>query len=240
MEYTHLLTSQLDSQRLYFEEKTERAADKASRPPPRPRKLRRPLYRPHNSCPTTGRTQPRQRCRTSLERDKARAEREIGRLTRKLEKEWREEKAMNGSLMERIEYMNKELQQIKEANVDLSEQIRDLTFFISSQEKLKDHSEDVREGLLAFLIRLCRRRRREGQEVVALMARIFDFTNLILLGSNGVVLLRHRASIVGVGKWIYPSGWMGTRDEHEDLDVIRELETGRLCLFIRVMNPPYA
>lgn len=154
MEYTHLLTSQLDSQRLYFEEKLERAADKASEATATAEKASTSalqatqqllqLQDAHNNLAKD--------VVPCLERDKARAERRAEKfegMARKLEKEWREEKAMNGSLMERIEYMNKELQQIKEANVDLSEQIRDLTFFISSQEKLKDHSEDVREGTVS-------------------------------------------------------------------------------------------
>ena len=154
MEYTHLLTSQLDSQRLYFEEKLERAADKASVATATAEKASasalhatqqfEQLQDAHNNLA--------REVLPSLERDKDRAERRAEKfetMARKLEKEWREEKAMNGSLMERVEYMNKELQQLKEAKVDLSEQIRDLTFFISSQEKLKDQSEDVREGTLS-------------------------------------------------------------------------------------------
>ncbi len=154
MEYTHLLTSQLDSQRLYFEENLERAADKASVATATAEKA---------SASALQATQQLGQLRDAynnltkevvpgLERDKARAERRAEKsegMARKLEREWREEKAMNGSLMERVEYVNKELQQLKAANVDLSEQIRDLTFFISSREKLKDHSEDVREGTVS-------------------------------------------------------------------------------------------
>lgn len=154
MEYTHLLTSQLDSQRLYFEEKLERAADKASVASASAEKASA------SALQATQQLAQIQHAHTnvvtevvpSLERDKARAERRAEKfegMARKLEKEWREEKAMNGSLMERVEFVNKELLQLKAANVDLSEQIRDLTFFISSQEKLRDQSDDVREGTVS-------------------------------------------------------------------------------------------
>ena len=154
MEYTHLLTSQLDSQRLYFEEKLERAADKTSMAAATAEKASASalqatqqlghLHNAHSHLVTE--------VVPGLERDKARAERKAEKfeiMARKMEKEWREEKAMNGSLMERIEFMSKELAQLKEANLELSEQIRDLSFFISSQEKLKDHEEDIREGTIS-------------------------------------------------------------------------------------------
>jgi len=155
MEYTHLLTSQLDSQRLYFEEKLERAADKASEAVATAEKAAdsalqatqelAQLQDAHNKLSKD--------VVPGLEREKARAERKAEKfegMARKMEKEWRDEKAMNGSLMERIEFMSWELKQLKEANLDLSEQNRDLSFFISSQEKLKDHTEDIREGTISI------------------------------------------------------------------------------------------
>ncbi len=155
MEYTHLLTSQLDSQRLYFEEKLERAADKASEAVATAEKAAdsalqatqelAQLQDAHNKLSKD--------VVPGLERDKARAERKAEKfegMARKMEKEWRDEKAMNGSLMERIDFMSWELKQLKEANLDLSEQNRDLSFFISSQEKLKDHTEDIREGTISI------------------------------------------------------------------------------------------
>src|SRR5881227_2463777 len=84
-----------------------------------------------------------------LGKDKARAERKaekLGETARKMEKEWREEKAMNESLMQRIEYMEKEVKELKAQKEELAEQNRDLTFYISGREKLKEAGEEIKEG----------------------------------------------------------------------------------------------
>ena len=67
-------------------------------------------------------------------------------MARKLEKEWREEKAMNGSLMERIEYMGQEMEGLRGEVEELRDENRDLGFFISGTEKLKGAGEEVVEG----------------------------------------------------------------------------------------------
>ncbi|KAI9806786.1 MAG: hypothetical protein M1825_006244 [Sarcosagium campestre] len=153
MEYTYLLTSQLDSQRLYFEEKFAQAADKASKATQaaesalanedRVTKCLETLQRSFDEL--SGETLP------SLERGRERLERraeKFSEMARKLEKEWKEEKAINGSLMERIAFMEKELATLKVAKSELEEQNRDLTFFISGQEKLQGLGEEVQQGTL--------------------------------------------------------------------------------------------
>ncbi|RAL09753.1 putative RING and UBP finger domain protein [Aspergillus homomorphus CBS 101889] len=154
VEYTHLLTSQLESQRAYFEEVVERAVDKASQASAAACTAQDAAQTAVNSLrglqaqydTLTGETIP------SLERDKVRAEKRAERfeaMARKLEKEWREEKTMNGSLMERIQHLSAEVEALKVANADLTEQNRDLTFFISGSERLKDQGEDVQEGTVS-------------------------------------------------------------------------------------------
>lgn len=153
MEYTYLLTSQLESQRLYFEEKIAQAADKASQATKaadasaasaqHAREALARLEALHQTL--TKDTLP------ALEREKARIEAKNERMTemaRKMEKEWKEEKAMNESLMERIDHMNREMEKMRETNRDLEEQNRDLTFFISGQAKLEGLGDEVREGTL--------------------------------------------------------------------------------------------
>ncbi|KAL3464132.1 BRCA1-associated protein 2-domain-containing protein [Aspergillus heterothallicus] len=154
VEYTHLLTSQLESQRAYFEGILERAVDKASQASAAAASaqeaadtatatLRNVESHYDTLCNETV---------PSLERDKTRAEKRAEKfeaMARKMEREWREEKTMNESLMERIEHLTAELETLKASNIDLAEQNRDLTFFISGSEKLKDQGEEVVQGTVS-------------------------------------------------------------------------------------------
>ena len=151
MEYTHLLTSQLDSQRLYFEEKVAQAADKASEASHTAQAAAASAQQSSDAMAKLERAHASltQDLVPSLEREKARAERKAEKsaeTARKMEREWREEKAMNGSLLERVALLGKELTALKEQNAELQEQNRDLTFFISGQEKLGALGEEVQEG----------------------------------------------------------------------------------------------
>ena len=158
IEYTHLLTSQLDSQRMYFEEIVERAADKASQAALSAERATEAsiknkeqlasLQESHNNLVTD--TIP------SLERDRDRATRKAEKfegMARKLEKEWRDEKAMTESLMTRITHLDNQLEAVKTEKAELEEQNRDLSFFISGMEKLKTvgvDEEEVREGTVSL------------------------------------------------------------------------------------------
>ncbi|KAK2736484.1 hypothetical protein FQN57_000740 [Myotisia sp. PD_48] len=154
VEYTHLLTSQLESQRVYFEEQVERAADKASQASVAANTAKEIAEKLTQSLTSL---QERYDAITqdslpSLEREKDRAERRSEKfetMARTMEKQYREEKTMNSSLMERVEYLNIEVEKLKALNEDLSEQNRDLTFFISGTERLKDTGEDVIEGTVS-------------------------------------------------------------------------------------------
>ena len=78
-------------------------------------------------------------------------------MARKLEKEWREEKAMNESFMQRVGHMEKQVDVLKREKGELEEQNRDLGFFISGGEKLRGlgvgggvGEEEVREGRVSL------------------------------------------------------------------------------------------
>lgn len=165
LEYTHLLTSQLDSQRMYFEEALERAADKASQATRVAEKAIdaaslateqvASLQLAHDTL--TQDTIP------ALERDRERATRKADKfegMARKLEKEWRDEKAMSGSLLERVQRLGEEMEGLRAEKMELEEQNRDLGFFISGGEKLREglqgiagagiSEEEIREGMLSL------------------------------------------------------------------------------------------
>ncbi|KAH0611086.1 uncharacterized protein H6S33_011513 [Morchella sextelata] len=151
MEYTYLLTSQLDSQRLYFEEKVAQAADKASEAAHAAEKAvaesrefmkeLKELKLKHSEVT--------QELLPLAERGKERAERKaekFGEMARRMEKEWKEEKGVNSGLMEKIQYLTKESEERKKENEDLKEQIRDLMFFLETREKMENQGEEIVEG----------------------------------------------------------------------------------------------
>ena len=155
LEYTHLLTSQLDSQRMYFEEVVERAADKASQASHAADLATEAATNvtDHLASLQTAYDNLAKDVVPSLERDRDRAQRRADKfeaMARKLEKEWREEKAVSGGLMERVEGMRGEIEGLRGEKRELEEEKRDLTFFISGGERLREVGEEIREGTVSL------------------------------------------------------------------------------------------
>ncbi|KAI4139413.1 MAG: hypothetical protein LQ340_008004 [Diploschistes diacapsis] len=157
LEYTHLLTSQLDSQRLYFEEKLDAAADKASRASATAGRAAdasatalarlEALQVQHDTLAKE--TLP------ALERERDRAVARAGRfeeMSRRLEKQWREESTVSESLMTRIGHLEGELGRLREEKGELEEQNRDLAFFVSGSRRLQEMEmgEEVVEGKVSL------------------------------------------------------------------------------------------
>ncbi|KAF2449448.1 RING-10 protein [Karstenula rhodostoma CBS 690.94] len=158
MEYAYLLTSQLESQRAYFEEQVERAVDKAAKASSTADEASRNvaaltadfslLQAQHDDALSSI---------AALEKDAARNAAKAAsayELARKLTKQYREEQTINESLMTRIQHLEKKVEEaetkVREAEAqkaDLEEQNRDLSFFISGQEKLKEMQENEVMGL---------------------------------------------------------------------------------------------
>jgi len=151
MEYTYLLTSQLDSQRTYFEEKVAQAADKAASALKDAEKWSVTAAKIQAELETVKAQYETLASETvpQLTKDKDRAERKtekFGEMARRLEKEWREEKSMNSSLLSKVEYLTKQSEERKEETEELKEQLRDLMFFLEAREKLKEGGEEVQEA----------------------------------------------------------------------------------------------
>jgi BRCA1-associated protein len=161
-EYAYLLTSQLDSQRLYFEEQLERAVDKASKASNTAEKAMQHLDSVTKSLEKLQRSHAdAQQTIAGLEKDIERTRKRADKadeLARKFSKDWREEKVINESLMERVRFLDGKIKdaetrqaQLQQEKNELEEQNRDLSFFISGGEKLKElqeQGEDVVEGRL--------------------------------------------------------------------------------------------
>ena len=154
LEYTYLLTSQLDSQRNYFEEQVERAVDKASKATAAAEQAAENAVKAASRLEALESTNASMAKDTlpSMERGKERAEKKADKfegMARKMEKEWREKEVINDSLMDRISHLEKQVDDLTLKNSDLEEQNRDLSFFISGTEKLKDQSDEIQQGTLS-------------------------------------------------------------------------------------------
>jgi len=149
-EYTHLLTSQLESQRIYFEEMVNKAADKAAKAAAAAESASAQAHTALHELATLREEHRilRDEIVPSLERELARERARAARstdLARDLGKSLQEERKVSEGLMARIEHLNREVETVGKAmaelrseNEELKETNRDLTMFISGQEKLKE------------------------------------------------------------------------------------------------------
>jgi BRCA1-associated protein len=158
MEYAYLLTSQLESQRTYFEEQVERAVDKAAKAA---------STADEANCRITLMTQQFEKlqaqhteAQTSLSVLEKEATRNAAKasgatdLARKLTKQVKEEQTINESLMTRIKHLENKVEEaetrtkeVEAQRADLEEQNHDLSFFISGQAKLKEMQGNEVMGL---------------------------------------------------------------------------------------------
>ena len=142
LEYSRLLTSQLDSQRMYFEEILERAADKASQATSaaeaaaaaasKTETQLASLQSAHLALLNT--TIP------TLEKDRERASRKAEKATlmaRRLEKDWRDESAMSTSLLSRVQALDLRVGELSAENAELKDANRDLMCFLEGQKTLQ-------------------------------------------------------------------------------------------------------
>jgi BRCA1-associated protein len=153
-EYTHLLASQLESQRVYFEEMLSKVADKAAKAS-------------SAAEDATAQASAVLARVTALEAENRRLQKEVipqlerdgerdrtkaakaSELARSLGKSLQEEKQVSEGLMRRIEHVQGEMAAVRTRNEDLVAEVaelketnRDLTMFISGQERLKELEEE--------------------------------------------------------------------------------------------------
>ncbi|RYP20011.1 hypothetical protein DL767_009546 [Monosporascus sp. MG133] len=160
MEYTHLLTSQLESQRVYFEEMLSKAADKAAKASAAAESASAQATQALEELRALREEQARLRADTipslerDLERERARAAKST-ELARGLGRSLQEEKRVSEGLLQRVEHVNGELEglrarvtELQAENADLRDQNHDLSMFISGQQKLRELEAEgaVEEG----------------------------------------------------------------------------------------------
>ena len=163
-EYTYLLTSQLEGQRRYFEEQVERAVDKASEAGSKAEAAAVQAEK------ATGQLQAMQTQYATLTTSigslekvlekSERAKEKFEKMAREMSSQLREEKTLNTGLMERIKAADAKAEEAKKAaeaakaeKLELEEMNRDLTMFISGQEKVKqlqEQGEEVVDGSVSL------------------------------------------------------------------------------------------
>ncbi|KAK9473969.1 BRCA1-associated protein 2-domain-containing protein [Dipodascopsis tothii] len=153
MEYTFLLTSQLESQRVYFEDLLAAAADKVSASAASAERAAaaaaaadaRLAALEHDHAAL-------QAERPQLEREHTRAQKKadtLQALASRLQKEWHEEKSMNDSMMAKLARLTTEKDQQAAEIAELRDQLRDLMFFLDAQQKLQD-VPDAQDGTVSI------------------------------------------------------------------------------------------
>lgn len=150
MEYTHLLTSQLESQRVYFEELVGKAVAKASAASSAAASAssRADEALSRLASLTTENKTLKEDIISGLEKELAREKRKAeksGEIARGFGKSLMEEKKVSEGLMERIEHVNqrlelveREMDKVREENRELTEANRDLLFSISAEGKIRE------------------------------------------------------------------------------------------------------
>lgn len=149
IEYSYLLTSQLDSQRAYYEEQTAELRDKLSEARVQLERAARDVERhkaEHEASEARIKAETEARAaQIQKERDKAekRAEKAI-EVARKIEKELREEKMVNEGLLknlavyrEKSEGVEVERKKLMDKMADLEDQLRDVMFFLETKDKIE-------------------------------------------------------------------------------------------------------
>ncbi|KAG6009853.1 hypothetical protein E4U21_000955 [Claviceps maximensis] len=162
LEYTHLITSQLESQRAYYEGLISKAVDKAARASEAAESM---AAASSSTMERLSDLEEKFKLLTSetvphLEKDLERERKKACKgeaMARTMSKALQEEKRVNEGLMKRIEHLmseseatKKSLADLKVENEDLKEMNRDLSMFISGQEKLKELENEgkIEEGEL--------------------------------------------------------------------------------------------
>jgi BRCA1-associated protein len=158
LEYTHLITSQLESQRAYYEEMLKKAVDKASKASFAAESTAAQASQAMEklSLLDDKYTQLSSQMIPQLEKDVERERNKAAKsetLARSLGKSLQEEKRVNEGLMKRIEHLGsdnesvrKQMGEMQQELAELKEMNRDLSMFISGQEKLKEMESEGQLG----------------------------------------------------------------------------------------------
>ncbi|KZV96389.1 zf-UBP-domain-containing protein [Exidia glandulosa HHB12029] len=154
LEYSYLLTSQLDSQRAYYEEQANELRHELRDAHLRAEAMARE-YEERRRADEERRKEEEEHLR-EYERDKARAEKKAERLAdlaRKLEHDLKEERAVSEGLMRNVAAMKAKTEAADAERADLNnrvndlqDQLRDVMFFLEARTKIEDEGDAAAEA----------------------------------------------------------------------------------------------
>ncbi len=158
IEYSYLLTSQLDSQRSYYEDQLAEMNKQIDEMKSMMELLRRDMERGRKERKEEDERRRKEEesrlAQVVQERDKAdqRAQK-LTQLARKLEKELKDERAVGEGLLQNLVKMREQVESAKKDKdedqqkiCDLEDQLRDVMFFLQARDKIENGDESAREA----------------------------------------------------------------------------------------------
>uniref|UniRef100_V5GF05 Uncharacterized protein n=1 Tax=Kalmanozyma brasiliensis (strain GHG001) TaxID=1365824 RepID=V5GF05_KALBG len=146
MEYSYLLTSQLESQRHFYEDKLDQFQSSLAT---LTGELSALTLKSKQIDELSARTAQLERSNELLDKEKERSDRKAEKaveLARTLERELHSEREMNKGLMERLEKTKESEEGLKAQVTDLQEQVGDLMFFVQARDKLDQEGGEAQGG----------------------------------------------------------------------------------------------
>ena len=146
MEYSYLLTSQLESQRHFYEDKLDQFQAQLTS---LTGELSTLSYKAKQIDQLSARTAELERHNELLKRDKEKSDKKAEKaveLARTLERDLHSERSMNKGLMDRLEKTKESEEAFRVQVADLQEQVSDLMFFVQARDKLDQEGGEAQGG----------------------------------------------------------------------------------------------
>ncbi|KAF7722381.1 hypothetical protein EC973_003191 [Apophysomyces ossiformis] len=145
LEYTYLLTSQLDSQRIYYEDHLTEVTAQLSALTTQVKGLMSEIQNVKTDNEALKRRNEKiEKELVQAAKEKEKAERRLETLKERYEtskREYLEEKEMTSSLLHNNEILKKSLEEKQQVVKELGDQVRDLMFFLEARDKVQDNPE---------------------------------------------------------------------------------------------------
>lgn len=146
IEYSNVLLSQLESQREYYESRLMEVHNKLKNSDQRMDQLER-HYK--EALESNSRSKQQEEEVKKLQ-DKINNLNKLKVLAQTFEKKYKEEKSLSDNLSKNLESLKLKNQELTQQNQELEEQVKDLMFYLESQEKFKEASDDVKNGTIVM------------------------------------------------------------------------------------------